>query len=325
MIPAHDAGAHLAETLQSVLAHDLPPGTQVEVVDDASTDDTAAIAAAFADRGVTHHRNPRRLGAPANFNACLRRARGRLVHLLHADDLVLPGFYHRMGRAMETSGAVAAVCRTEYVDETGRPLGVGEAMSATGIWTDVASRLALTNVIRPPGIVVDRAAYDAVGGYREDLRHAADWDMWIRLAEHGPVWFDDRVLARYRRHEANHTAGVVKSGANVVERAVVLEGMAARSGGRRHLRRGLAYSSVFAARLGSSLAVAGDWSGASVQFRAAAACVVGSVGGTTRPVHGLLTARARAATPVVAVHPVPATRGQAGPSRTTPASTSRWR
>ena len=35
---------------------------------------------------------------------------------------------------------------------------------------------------RPAGIVVRRRAYERLGGFRTDLPHAADWEMWTRLA-----------------------------------------------------------------------------------------------------------------------------------------------
>lgn len=293
MVPAHDAADHLADTLDSVLAHDLPGDTQVVVVDDRSGDDTVVIAERYADRGVDVVVNDRNLGATGNFNRCIELARGELVHLLHADDEVVPGFYPTMDAAFTRSDVVAAVCRCAYVDPDGDVLHVTGSEQPSGVWPDAAARLALTSVVRPPAIVVRRDAYEAVGGYREDLHHAADWEMWARLAAHGDVWFEDRVLARYRRHPGSDTGTWVRSGGNVVERMRVLDIIAQRAvetGTDARPRAALAYSAWYSGRLGWLAARAGDWTAATTQARGVLACAVGAVAGSTGPVYRIMGA-----------------------------------
>lgn len=280
MVPAWNAADFVGRTLESVLAADLPEDTQVEVVDDLSTDSTAAEAGRFSERGVAYHRHDRQHGASANFNACIRRARGELIHILHADDEIEPGFYRSLESAMAHSDIVAAFCRCAYVDHSGRRLKVTRAEGRTGVWTEAIPTLAVSNRIRPPAIVVRRSAYEAVGGFREDLSHAADWEMWMRLARHGPIWHEDQVLARYRVHEEQDTAAKVQTGENIRERvaalALVNQGLSP-----SHLRKGLLYSAVFAGRTALDLARGGEWSAAGAQLvagvRCGAAGLVGSV------------------------------------------------
>ena len=41
-------------------------------------------------------------------------------------------------------------------------------------------------------VTASREAYEKVGGFHPDLVHANDWEMWARLAQHGPVgWVDE--------------------------------------------------------------------------------------------------------------------------------------
>ena len=90
MIPAWNAEDLLGETLESVLAASADLDTvHIEVVDDASTDGTADVARRFAPN-VGYWRQPENVGAIANFNTCLERAIGKIVHIVHADDLVEP-------------------------------------------------------------------------------------------------------------------------------------------------------------------------------------------------------------------------------------------
>ena len=129
------------------------------------------------------------------------------MHLLHGDDMVLPGFYPAMEQALADPTAVAAVCRAQDVDAHSSPTYITRSYrQGTGVWMNALDALAVSNRVRAPGIVVRRAAYERVGGYRTDLPHAADWEMWARLAAHGPVVFVDQVLACYRRHDTSDTS-----------------------------------------------------------------------------------------------------------------------
>ena len=142
------------------------------------------------------------------------------------------------------------MCRAEDVDADDRPTHTTRSYRrGTGVWADALESLAVSNRVRAPGIVVRRSAYERAGGYRTDLPHAADWEMWTRLAALGPVVFVDEVLAAYRRHAASDTSGRVRTGENVRERVraigVVLAHVArtppprarpARAGVRRRVR-----------------------------------------------------------------------------------------
>ena len=271
MIPAWNADKFLARTIESVLDSDLPEGSQVEVVDDCSTDATPDIVQRFASAGVRYFRHSTQQGAPANFNACLQRSQGELVHLLHADDQIVAGFYTAAESALTQSEAIAAVCRTQYFDEAGQPTKVTRTETPTGIWSDAVQVLAVSNRVRPPGIAVRRSAYEAVGGFREDLPHAADWEMWMRLARHGPIWFEDRILARYRVHEDQDTASKVMDARNIAERVEALEMIAADLPGSSSLvRKGLLYTAVFASRSSWDLAKRRSWAASAAQLKAAA-------------------------------------------------------
>jgi hypothetical protein len=182
-----------------------------------------------------------------------------------------------MEHAFDDAAAVAAVCRARDITADGRPIHTTRSYgTGTAVWPDALEALAVSNRVRAPGIVVRRAAYEQVGGYRTDLPHAADWDMWTRLAAHGPVVFVDQVLACYRRHAASDTSNRVRSGANVRERVtaigVVLGYVAPERRGRLG-RRALAYAAVFAGRTALQQARGGQWPAAARQSREALRCL----------------------------------------------------
>jgi glycosyltransferase involved in cell wall biosynthesis len=221
MIPARDSAATIEETLFSVLRSGVDlRHAQVEVVDDCSRDIDLERLVAEVGRGrIGYVRHERPLGAPATFNHCIARARGRWIHLLHADDLVLHGFYERLRRAIDAEpSAGAALCRWRYVDEAGRRIGLAPLEQTTrGVVWDLLSKLAVTNRIRAPAIIVKRQFYEELGGFRPDLGHASDWEMWMRLAARAAVVYEPAALVCYRLHAGSHTERLRRRARDVVD------------------------------------------------------------------------------------------------------------
>jgi glycosyltransferase involved in cell wall biosynthesis len=277
VIPVHNCADYLAQALPEVVTQlGDRDDAEIIVVDDSSSDDPASVVERLGAGRVQYRPNPAHLGAIGTFNRCLELATGDLVHLLHGDDAVLPGFYTAMEQALADPMPVAAVCRVRDIDAHNRPTYITRSYrKGTGVWEDALDAFAVSNRVRTPGIVVRRAAYEQVGGYRTDLPHAADWEMWTRLAAHGRIMFVDQVLACYRRHDTSDTSARVRTGTNVRERVMaigVLSGHVPPNRRGRARRRALAYSIVFATRTALSLVRAGKWSAAGRQGREAVRC-----------------------------------------------------
>ena len=201
MIPAYNCDEYLEQTIRSVVSQ-LGDGAQIEVVDDRSTVGApeALVARAGAGR-VTFFGQPANVGHTRNFNTCLSRARGELVHLLHGDDFVHAGFYERVGAIFdEAPDAGAVICRHTIVDETGVEYGLGPLLRETpGLLDDWLPRIAAGQLLKPPAVVVRRDVYERIGGYDERIAgYGEDWEMWVRVAAATGVWFEPTALAAYR-------------------------------------------------------------------------------------------------------------------------------
>lgn len=277
MIPVHNCADYLAQALPEVVAQLADrDDTEIIVVDDASSDGPDRVVDRLGRGRVVYRPNPGHLGAIGTFNRCLDLASGEFVHLLHGDDMVLPGFYAAMEQALLEPSSGAATCRVRDVDADNKPLYTTRSYrKGTGVWANAFAAMVLSNRVRAPGIVVRRSAYEQVGGYRTDLPHAADWDMWTRLAAYGPIVFVDEVLACYRRHDTSDTSGRVRTGENVRERVTAIGVMGTYVAPDRRAmttRKALAYAVVFAGRTALTLAKAGEWSAARRQGYEAVRC-----------------------------------------------------
>jgi glycosyltransferase involved in cell wall biosynthesis len=209
MIPTYHCATYLPQTLASVLAQDPGPAVmQIEVVDDHSTaDNPATVVAALGKGRVGFYRQPENVGITRNFHTCLTRSRGQLLHLLHGDDMVREGFYRHMQQAfIERPEIGAAFCRHIYMDGQGHwqeiaPLERRES----GVLPHGVVRLATEQRIMTPSMVVRREVYETLGGFDSRLRCSEDWEMWVRIAAHYPIWYEVEPLALYRMHQHSNT------------------------------------------------------------------------------------------------------------------------
>jgi len=221
MIPNYNCAHYLAETLKSVLRQD--PGIenmQIEVVDDYSTkDDPEAVVREIGKGRVSFFRQPQNTGATSNFNTCIQRSKGKWVHILHSDDMLVPGFYERFRSAAEQETTIgAALCRHIYTDGDGQWQSLSRLERNTpGIIPDWLERIAVGQRVETPSIAVKRSVYEHLGGYHSELFHAADWEMWRRIAMHYPVWYEPEALAYYRVQSGSDTSRLYRTGANIAD------------------------------------------------------------------------------------------------------------
>jgi glycosyltransferase involved in cell wall biosynthesis len=221
MIPTYNRVTYLREALESVLQQD--PGAeqmQIEVVDDCSPGvDPAGVVAAVGQGRVSYYRQPVRLGISGNWTDCVRRARGRWVHLLHEDDVVLPGFYDALGQGLEREpGAGAAFTRHAFMDADRHWAFLSVLERRTpGVLSDWLERIAVEQRIQCTAIVVRRSVYERLGGFHPQLYYTVDWEMWKRIASRYAYWYEPRILACFRQHDQSFSSTLVKSGAQMAD------------------------------------------------------------------------------------------------------------
>ena len=120
-IPFHRGRDYLRVAIESVLAQASPDWRLLLVDDSGGGHDAEEVAATFDDDRVVVHRNPANLGMVASWNRCLELAEGDLVTLLHADDLLEPGYVASMQELSRCHpDAAAFFCSARIIDAEGR-------------------------------------------------------------------------------------------------------------------------------------------------------------------------------------------------------------
>src|SRR6266513_1770167 len=221
MIPTYNPRPdYLEETLHSVLQQDPgPEQMQIEVIDDRSTDDVAAQTIRRVGGGrVSFHAKPRNRGLANTWNRCVERTRGHWVHILHQDDIVLPGFYTQLRKGAEQSDAGAIFCRYAEINPEGHWLRISHLhQDSAGLLDAWHEKITVHGLIQCPAIVVRRAVYEHVGGFRPQLHYTLDWEMWQRIAAQYSFWFEPSILACYRVHSGSATSKLILDAGDVRE------------------------------------------------------------------------------------------------------------
>jgi glycosyltransferase involved in cell wall biosynthesis len=216
VIPTHNRSGLLALTLRSALRQhgvDL----EVVVVDDGSTDGTAAAVERLADPRVRMVRHATPLGVSSSRNAGIAEARGRWVAFLDDDDLWAPDKLARQLEAAEAARRSWVYAGTVNVDDRLRVLEGGPPPPPERV-PELLNRY---NPV-PAGasnVMVRADALGRVGGFDPGLRRTEDWDLWIRLAREGPPAAVRRPLVAYRMHPNSNA--FVDTAEILIETAVV--------------------------------------------------------------------------------------------------------
>ncbi len=203
VVAAHDAAAFVGEATQSVLRQTIDD-LELIVVDDGSTDATGDLLASIGDRRMQVLRNERQLGLAASLNRGLDAARGRYVARLDADDVALPARLASQLAALDRNPRLAILGTAVLeIDEGGRP---GVVHRLPGGTAGVHWHALFGTPFFHPTVLVDRALLERHGlRYDESFAETEDYDLWLRLLEHGDGDNLDRALVLRRVHPGQAT------------------------------------------------------------------------------------------------------------------------
>ncbi|HWL42407.1 MAG TPA: glycosyltransferase [Ilumatobacter sp.] len=194
VIPAYQAEATVRTSVESALDQ-VPPPAEVIVVDDGSTDGTAAVLAEFGDR-IRVITQPNGGEASAR-NTGLAAATCEWIAYLDADDWFLPGRLAAISELIIERPTLDLVTTDELLVSEGDIIARGYSDQWTFAHSDQRREILRRNFVIHG--VVRAAALRAVGGFEESIDRATDWAAWIKLIlAGGQVGAVARPLACYR-------------------------------------------------------------------------------------------------------------------------------
>jgi glycosyltransferase involved in cell wall biosynthesis len=210
IVPSHNGQRWLSTALQSI-ADQKERGIEVIVIDSSTENTSLAIAESFSTQVVIRAlRRPDLLSWMAKTNFGAEQAKGNWICMLHQDDLWLPNRSAELRNwLLSQPDAVMHLHPCYIVDEVGRRLGLWRCpLPADGSPVPAQlfyERLLVQNFIGIPTPAIRRDAYLMVGGLDKTLWYTADWDLYLKIAADGNVYYHSTPLACFRVYKNSLT------------------------------------------------------------------------------------------------------------------------
>jgi len=209
-VPCHNAGRYVGQAIESALAQSWG-NLEVIVVNDGSTDDSAAVLAEFSQKNV--HVIHEKCGTAARArNRALRDARGEFIKFFDADDLISPDLVEKQMARLEGRRDAVATC------EWGRFYNDDPATyrsNPQSVWRDAPALDWLVEAWRDarpmtqPGMfLIPRKLLDIAGPWDEELTLIDDFEFFARLISHArAVLFTPKATLYYRSGVSGSLSG----------------------------------------------------------------------------------------------------------------------
>jgi len=286
LIPTYNRGNVIAETIDSVLAQSYP-AIEIVVVDDGSTDETAAVMRHYADR-VRYLRKPNG-GLASARNLAQQSANGKYLAWVDSDDICEPQraalqvacleafhdmvlcssdfsafdergevsrsyigtYYSAIGRAAAGVDALYHDCQDVNISNQAG-LSEYEERVVRVLNGNLYERLVWGNFIHPPTLMVRRTLAERVGAFDESLSVTSDYEWLIRASRVGRIGFLKQPLLRYRLSTTQMSGGHTNA-RQKLETVRVMKAIHAENRGFYESQR-----TAFDARIGASYLGAAD-------------------------------------------------------------------
>jgi len=244
LIPCFRQAHYLEEALASVTRQDWED-LEIIVADDASGDGAAQVMEPWLRRDprIRFRQHPRNLGLTANWNWCLREARGQAIKLMGADDrLEAPDCLSLQWYALQKPGVALVASARQLIDEAGRPIRVERTLQAGRHKGNVVLDQMLKTQINLVGEPVAAMfwKHQAARGFDPAFRQLSDMELWFHLLAQGDLVYSAEPLVSFRTHARQESRRNWESGLSLEEHFRLLLREAAEPGRHPAARRAVA-------------------------------------------------------------------------------------
>lgn len=180
IMPVYNAARFVKLAVESILRQTMGD-FEFLIINDGSTDETPEILQWIDDPRVRLIINEENLGLVTSLNRGLCLARGRYIARQDADDISLPARLERQVEFMEKAPTTALLgTNCAVIDEAGNII---DSIHFPTTNAEIQQRLPHGCCILHATVLMRRDCLENVGGYRQELYPAEDYDLWLRLAE----------------------------------------------------------------------------------------------------------------------------------------------
>ena len=213
IIPSYNYAAYLPDAINSVIDQNYP-GTEILVIDDASTDNTQDVVKKFTGK-VIYHRLDNNTGASGAWSYGLQRARGEYLCKLDADDQQIPGFLEAVDEAFALDDSIGLVATSVMMIRHDNKLPVTKSITDQDVTLSADTfreRFLHEFFFHMPGITIRRTITTSHNFPEHDLYQLHDWEYFLRVTRGYKARLIAKPLAIYRLHPNSITSTAQKEG-----------------------------------------------------------------------------------------------------------------
>lgn len=207
IMPVYNGKKYICQAVESVFLQDVP--LELLVIDDCSADGTRDVLAVYEKReNFRYFRNQTNQGAAASRNFGVRKARGKYIAYLDADDWWAEGKLKAQLEVLEKKGGVLCSTGRELMNEDGSPTGKYIPVKDTVAYRDLLTH----NSINCSSVLVAREAATAFPMEHDDSHE--DYLTWLKILKHyGPARGINEPYLKYRLTSGGKSRNKRKSAA----------------------------------------------------------------------------------------------------------------
>lgn len=195
---------YLSEAIDSILCQTFK-NFEFIIVNDASTDATGNILKDYSqkDNRIVLVQNSKHLEQSKSLNIGIGVSRGMYIAKIDADDIALCERLERQVNFLTNNPKIGLLGSYAWnIDENGNTLSEFKVLTKNN---EIKNELLKSNQFIHSAVMFKKECISKVGSYREEIRCASDYDLWIRISEYFDVANLDNFLCKWRTHPCSLT------------------------------------------------------------------------------------------------------------------------
>lgn len=203
IIPVFNGADYLRESIASIVEQTYP-NIEIIVIDDCSSDNSAALIESMDVNNIQFIRNQINSGVSASRNIGIRAAKGKYIAFMDADDVSVPHRIEMQVSFLEANSECGLISSAYETFEENLLSGKRSLKLLPSDPDYIAARLLFQCVICCPAAMLraDIIRQHALF-FDESLSMCEDWDLWYRMSQVTRISNVEDVLLYYRKHSSN--------------------------------------------------------------------------------------------------------------------------
>ncbi|WP_334124749.1 glycosyltransferase [Empedobacter brevis] len=196
VLPVYNGELYLKEAISSIL-NQTYSDFELIIINDGSTDNSLNIIHSFDDNRIVLIDQSNQ-GLAKSLNNGLRKAKGKFIARMDADDIALPQRFEKQIQYLEKRTDVKLLgTAIDMIDKDGNVIATDVPYIGNSFLKKFLQKIG--NPFKHPTVIFDREIALNVGGYNEDIgKYFEDYFLWNEIAHHGKIEILNEVLLKYR-------------------------------------------------------------------------------------------------------------------------------